>query len=54
MDREELYCIFDEMNELMGAENLLDALIRAMSSDEIESNLRYIDRVYELGLFNNR
>jgi len=53
MDKEELYCIFDEMNELMGSENLLDALIRAMSSDEFESHLRFLDRVYDLGLFNN-
>jgi len=51
MERNELYNIVDEMTELMGHEQLLDALIRAMSSDELESNLRYIDRVYDLDLF---
>ena len=51
MEREDLYYIVDEMTELMGHEQLLDALVRAMSSDELESNLRYIDRMHELDLF---
>ena len=50
MEREELYNIVDEMIELMGHEQLLDSLIRAMSSDELESNLLYINRVYDLNL----
>lgn len=52
MERNELYNIVDEMIELMGHEQLLDSLIRAMSSDELESNLRYIDRVYDLDIIN--
>jgi len=50
MEREDLYYIVDEMTELMGHEQLLDALVRAMSSDELESNLRYIDMVYDLDI----
>ena len=52
MERNELYNIVDEMIELLGSDKLLDALIRAMSSDELESNLRYIDRVYDLDIIN--
>ena len=50
MDKTKLYELCDEAIELMGAEALLDAFLRAMSSDEIESNLEYINRCYELGL----
>lgn len=50
MDKTKLYELCDEAKELMGAEALLDAFLRAMSSDEIESNLEYINRCYELDL----
>lgn len=52
MERNELYYVVDEMIELMGESALLDALVRAMSSEELESNLRYIDRVYKTQVFN--
>jgi len=51
MDKEELYDVLDEMAIQMGVENLLYAIARAMSSDELESNLRFIDRMYELENF---
>lgn len=50
MDKTKLYDLCDEAMELMGAEALLDAFLRAMSSDELQSNLEYINRCYELDL----
>ena len=39
------------MKEIMGAENLLDELARALSTDELEENLRWIDKNQDLGIF---
>jgi hypothetical protein len=47
MDKSKLYEKLDEMVEIMGAEQMLDALVRALSSDVLEDNLRYINRCYE-------
>ena len=47
MDKTQLYEKLDEMVEIMGAEQILDALARALSSDVLEDNLRYINRCYE-------
>lgn len=53
MDVNELYEIFNKMRDEIGAEVLLEDLFQALSSDEIEENLRYIDRVRDLNLFND-
>lgn len=50
MDKTKLYELCEEAQNIMGAEALLDAFLFAMSSDDIESNLKYINRCYELGL----
>lgn len=39
------------MKEIMGAENLLDELARALSTDELEENLRWVDKNHDLGIF---
>ena len=47
MDKGELLQVMDEMKEMLGADELLEAIARALSSDELEENLRFIDRCYE-------
>ena len=51
MDKSFLLEKLDEMTDLMGTDQMLEALARAMSSDELEENLRYIDRCYETKVF---
>ena len=51
LDKNELMIKMDEMVELMGAETVLEELARAMSSDELQENLEYIDRMNETELF---
>ena len=50
MDKTKLYELCEEAKNIMGAEALLDAFLRAMSSDGLQSNLKYINRCYELKL----
>lgn len=52
-NNQELDNAWVKATEEMGAEGLLDALYHAMSEDDIRENLEYIDRMYELGLFND-
>lgn len=51
LDKNELMLKMDEMVELMGAETVIEELARAMSSDELQENLEYIDRMNETDLF---
>lgn len=51
MDKNELMEKMDKMVDLMGAEAVLEELARAMSSDELQANLKFIDRMNETGLF---
>lgn len=51
LDKNELMEKMDEMVELMSAEAVLEELARAMSSDELQENLEYIDRMNETDLF---
>lgn len=51
MDKNELMEKLDEMVDLMGAETVLEELARAMSSDDLQENLEYIDRMNETNLF---
>ena len=52
LDKNELLEKMDKMIELMGAETVLEDLALAMSSDELQENLEYIDRMRETELFN--
>ena len=51
MNKNELFEKMDKMVELMGANAVLEELARAMSSDELQENLEYIDRMNETNLF---
>lgn len=51
LNKNKLFEKMDEMIELMGAETVLEELARAMSSDELQENLEYIDRMNETNLF---
>ena len=51
MESSEVWDIFEEMKELLGEEELLNELAQALSTDELEENLRWIDKNHDLGLF---
>lgn len=51
MDKNELMEKMDEMVTILGAETVLEELARAMSSDELQDNLEYVDRMQETNLF---
>lgn len=51
MDKNELMEKLDSMVEILGAETVLEELARAMSSDELQDNLEYVDRMQETNLF---
>lgn len=55
MDKNKLYEVVERMvDPECGAfthETLLDALCRALNEDELEENLRYIDRMHDTGVF---
>ena len=51
MEHEDVWDIFEEMKELLGAEELVNELAQALSTDELEENLRFIDKNHDLGLF---
>ena len=48
MERTELYDWLERIIEVLGPEETLEAIVRAMGSDELESMLEFIDRVYEI------
>lgn len=51
MSRYGLEVVVDKMVNSLGAEALLNELISAMSTDELEENLEFVDRMNDLGLF---
>lgn len=51
MDKTVLLEKLDQMTEILGTETMLEAIARAMSADELQSNLEYIDRMYETKIF---
>lgn len=51
MKKNELLSKADEAKELLGVDELLEAILRALSADKLEDILIFIDRVYELRLF---
>lgn len=52
MERNELFEIIEQMKDHMSSEQILDALCRSLNSDTLEEHLRYIDKNYEMYLFN--
>ncbi len=48
MERIELYDWLEQIIEVLGPEQTLEAIVRAMGSKELESMLEFIDRVYEI------
>ena len=51
MDKDKLYEIVEKMTEQLGTQELLDSLVMAMSSKELQENLEYIDRMNGLENF---
>ena len=51
MEHDEVWDIFEEMKEMLGAEELVNELAQALSTDELDENLRFIDKNHDLGLF---
>lgn len=51
MERIELYDLLEQIIEVLGPEETLEAIVRAMASDELESMLEFIDgsELYVLG-----
>lgn len=45
-----LWDAIDEIKDSIGAEEFLEALCRAMSDDELEKNLKFIARNYEINI----
>lgn len=53
MEKAKLYELMEQMENCLGTKQLLDELFNALSSQELEENLEYIDRMNDLGIFNN-
>lgn len=51
MDHTEVWIKFEEIKEILGADELLECIAQALSTDELEENLRYIDRTQDLNVF---
>lgn len=51
MNKNELMNKLDELAEMFGADIALRELARAMDSKELEEDLKYIDRMNDLKLF---
>ena len=51
MNKNELMNKLDDLVEMLGADVALRELARAMTSKELEEDLRFIDRMDDLNLF---
>ncbi len=51
MEYQEVWIKLEIMKSMMGVEELLDAIAQALTTDELEDNLRYIDRTHDLNIF---
>ena len=52
MNKNELMNKLNELIEMLGADATINELAKAMDSKELEENLKYIDRMNDLNLFN--
>jgi len=50
MDKNELVNILDDMQEIMGSDELLLAIVKAMTSKDLQETMEYINRCYELDI----
>ena len=50
MDKNELVNILDDMQEIMGSDELLFEIARAMTSKDLQETLEYINRCYDLNI----
>ena len=51
MEAVDVWIKFEEIKEVLGPDELLECLVRALSTDELEDNLRFIDRTQDLNIF---
>ena len=50
MDKSELLNIVDDMQEVMGSDELLMAIVKAMTSKDLQETMEYINRCYDLDI----
>lgn len=50
MDKNELLNIVDDMQEIMGSDELLLEIAKAMTSNDLQETLEYINRCYDLNI----
>ena len=53
MKKEELYTISDEIKERIGADEMIESLIRYFSREDLEFYLQSLSRDFDLDLFND-
>lgn len=53
LSNNELFEIADNIADQIGSNTFLNDLMKAMSSSELQSNLKFIDRMYGLSIFDN-
>lgn len=52
LNRSELLETLDQLAEQIGTDVLLENLALALSTDELQENLEYIDRMHDTNIFN--
>lgn len=50
MDKNELLNIVDDMQEALGTDELLMAIVKAMTSKDLQETMEYINRCYDLDI----
>lgn len=50
MDKNELLNIVDDMQEAIGSDELLLAIVKAMTSKDLQETMEYINRCYDLDI----
>lgn len=50
MDKNELLNIVDDMQEAVGSDELLLAIVKAMTSKDLQETMEYINRCYDLDI----
>lgn len=50
MEKDELMTILDNMKEMMGSDELLLAIVKAMTSEDLQGTMDYINRCYDLDI----
>lgn len=53
MKKEELYAVADEIKERIGADEMIESLIRYFSREDLEFYLQSLSRDFDLDLFND-